>query len=139
MCPGDTDSLPLFSRRASLRQVHDGALVEVTDLSSQFYLSPADVGNKTRSQASTPKLAELNPYVKVSEAGGDFDFNDDDALKQFSAVVLTGKSGGLRVRRHPACSLLIRASSTRSRRPSLRHQGHQARRSRLLVLPRQQH
>ncbi|KAJ2708175.1 E1 ubiquitin-activating protein [Coemansia sp. IMI 203386] len=45
--------------------LYDPAKVEVTDLSSQFFLHEEDVG-KPRAEVSAPRLAELNQYVPVS-------------------------------------------------------------------------
>ncbi|KAJ3103441.1 hypothetical protein HDU97_010187 [Phlyctochytrium planicorne] len=45
--------------------LNDTGLVELSDLSSQFYLTPQDVGKK-RAQACVSKLAELNNYVPVT-------------------------------------------------------------------------
>ena len=44
----------------------DPSLVELRDLTSNFYATEAHVGQVSRAEASAPKLAELNPYVKVS-------------------------------------------------------------------------
>jgi len=65
--------------------IHDAAKVTHTDLSSQFYLSEADVG-KNRAEVSTPKLAELNSYVPTSSHTGAL---TEDFVKGFSVVVLT--------------------------------------------------
>eukprot|EP00929_Paragymnodinium_shiwhaense_P113862 TRINITY_DN82152_c0_g1_i1.p1 TRINITY_DN82152_c0_g1~~TRINITY_DN82152_c0_g1_i1.p1 ORF type:complete len:1033 (-),score=202.21 TRINITY_DN82152_c0_g1_i1:151-3249(-) len=46
--------------------LHDDALVEMRDLGANFFLAEADVGKKTRAEASLAKLKELNPYVAVS-------------------------------------------------------------------------
>lgn len=43
----------------------DSTSVSWMDLSAQFYLTDKDLG-RTRAAASLPKLAELNPYVRVS-------------------------------------------------------------------------
>ena len=45
--------------------IYDPVITKINDLSSNFYLSEEDVGNKFRDEASLHKLCELNPYVKV--------------------------------------------------------------------------
>ena len=45
--------------------LYDPTLVSINDLASNFYCREEDVGNKSRAEASIPKLQELNPYVKV--------------------------------------------------------------------------
>lgn len=45
--------------------VYDRAPVALPDLSSQFFLTPADVG-KPRDQVTAPRVAELNAYTPVS-------------------------------------------------------------------------
>ena len=46
--------------------LYDPTLVSINDLASNFYCREEDVGNKSRANASIPKLQELNPYVKVN-------------------------------------------------------------------------
>jgi len=46
--------------------LHDDAKVEARDLGANFCLSDADVGRRTRAEASLAHLAQLNPYVAVS-------------------------------------------------------------------------
>ena len=46
----------------------DDIIVTYPDLSTNFYLTKADVGNHTRSQCCIQKLAELNPYVHVTQS-----------------------------------------------------------------------
>lgn len=55
------------------------------DLSSNFYCTPADVGTKTRAEASITKLRELNPYVKVNMVTG----NPSDHIPNYSIVAVT--------------------------------------------------
>ncbi|OMJ66711.1 hypothetical protein SteCoe_36353 [Stentor coeruleus] len=43
----------------------DNTIVDIKDLCSNFYLTPQDIGTKTRAKASIDKLQELNPHVKV--------------------------------------------------------------------------
>lgn len=65
--------------------IHDPDIIEKKYLSSQFFLSEGDVG-KNCAEASSPKLAELNSYVKVDVLEGDL---TDDAILNFQVVVLT--------------------------------------------------
>lgn len=44
--------------------LYDPTTTEIADLSSQFFLTPADVG-KPRDAATVPRVAELNAYVPV--------------------------------------------------------------------------
>eukprot|EP00164_Ancoracysta_twista_P001544 GFYU01002025.1.p1 GENE.GFYU01002025.1~~GFYU01002025.1.p1 ORF type:complete len:1022 (+),score=376.66 GFYU01002025.1:139-3066(+) len=62
----------------------DNEPTSLLDLSSQFYLTEADVG-KPRAQASHLKLAELNQYVKVNCHQGDL---SEDVLKAHGVVVM---------------------------------------------------
>ncbi|KAI8872869.1 ubiquitin-activating enzyme E1 [Ramicandelaber brevisporus] len=66
--------------------IYDPATVELADLSSQFFLTEADVGVRTRAEASLPRLAELNRYVPVSILNGEL---DAAAISSFRVVVLT--------------------------------------------------
>lgn len=61
---------------------------QLQDLSSQFYLSDADIG-RNRAEASCNKLAELNNYVRTSSYAGEL---TEDFLRQFRVVVLTNAS-----------------------------------------------
>ncbi|PWI71558.1 hypothetical protein PCL_11652 [Purpureocillium lilacinum] len=68
--------------------LYDPAPVQLADLSSQFFLTPADVG-KPRDEVTAPRVAELNQYtpVKVHQSVG-----LDENLAQFDkyqVVVLT--------------------------------------------------
>ncbi|KAJ3293322.1 hypothetical protein HDU79_000431 [Rhizoclosmatium sp. JEL0117] len=65
--------------------LHDRGHVEITDLSSQFYLNHSDVG-KPRAQATVARLAELNSYVPVSVYEGDL---TEAELLKYQVVVLT--------------------------------------------------
>lgn len=69
--------------------VHDPAPVVLPDLSSQFFLTPADVG-QPRDEVTAPRIAELNAYtpVKVHQSA-----SIDENLSQYDKyqiVVLTG-------------------------------------------------
>lgn len=44
--------------------LYDPAKTELPDLSSQFFLTPEDVG-KPRDEVTVPRVAELNAYVPV--------------------------------------------------------------------------
>lgn len=44
--------------------LYDPAPIALPDLSSQFFLTPDDVG-KPRDQVTTPRVAELNAYTPV--------------------------------------------------------------------------
>ncbi|EDQ87461.1 uncharacterized protein MONBRDRAFT_33365 [Monosiga brevicollis MX1] len=65
--------------------IHDPKVVEIRDLSSQFFLKEEDVG-KTRAAASAPHLSELNSYVPVTAYEGEL---TDDFVAKFQVVVLT--------------------------------------------------
>lgn len=58
------------------------------DLSSQFYLTPADIG-KPRAAVSAPRVAELNPYVPVSVHESQSLTSDLSQLSKYQCVVLT--------------------------------------------------
>lgn len=66
--------------------LHDPKPTELTDLSSQFFLTTEDIG-KPRDKATAAKLAELNQYVPVKVLEGDI--LDETTLSQFQVVVLT--------------------------------------------------
>ncbi|KAF4959636.1 hypothetical protein FGADI_1559 [Fusarium gaditjirri] len=68
--------------------LYDPAPVQIADLSSQFFLTPSDVG-KPRDEVTVPRVAELNAYtpVKLHQSPG-----LDSELSQFDkyqVVVLT--------------------------------------------------
>jgi len=68
--------------------LYDPKPAALADLSSQFFLTPADVG-KPRASVTVPKVSELNPYTPVKEySGGDLT-SDLSQLKQFQVIVLT--------------------------------------------------
>ncbi|KAG7415530.1 hypothetical protein ACKAV7_006475 [Fusarium commune] len=71
--------------------LYDPAPVRIADLSSQFFLTPSDVG-KPRDEVTVPRVAELNAYtpVKLHQSPG-----LDGELSQFDkyqVVVLTNAS-----------------------------------------------
>ena len=64
---------------------------KISDLSSQFFLHPEDVG-KPRAAVTIPRVAELNAYTPVSEHPGKSLTEDLESLQKYSVVVLTGAS-----------------------------------------------
>ena len=66
--------------------LHDTAAVALSDLSSQFYLTPEDVG-KNRAAASQAKLHELNSAVAVTASS-------DAITEAFLAKFHVSSSGG---------------------------------------------
>ncbi|XP_023231917.1 ubiquitin-like modifier-activating enzyme 1 isoform X2 [Centruroides sculpturatus] len=67
--------------------IHDTKNCELSDLSSQYYLTEEDVG-KNRAEVCRSKLAELNPYVSVSLHTGEL----REIIQKFKVVVLTESS-----------------------------------------------
>lgn len=67
--------------------LHDTVATSLVDLSSQFFLSEADVG-RNRAEACAAKLAELNPSVVVSTRQADLDAGPLDFLLEFQCVLL---------------------------------------------------
>ncbi|KAK6705827.1 E1 ubiquitin-activating protein [Fusarium graminearum] len=68
--------------------LYDPAPVQIADLSSQFFLTPSDVG-KPRDEVTVPRVAELNAYtpVKLHQSPGlDGDLSQFD---KYQVVVLT--------------------------------------------------
>jgi len=65
--------------------LYDPAPVQISDLSTQFFLTEADVG-KPRAAVSQPHLAELNQYVPVHVSDGQLQLED---LKKYKCVVVT--------------------------------------------------
>jgi len=51
-------------------RLHDDAEASFMDLSSQFYLSEADIG-KNRAMVCLPKMKELNNYVETTASEGE--------------------------------------------------------------------
>lgn len=68
--------------------LHDTGSVELSDLSSQFFLRADDVG-KNRAQVSLPRISELNSYVRMSVHTEKL---TENFLGQFQVVVLTESS-----------------------------------------------
>lgn len=63
----------------------------ISDLSSQFFLHPDDVG-KPRAAVTVPRVAELNAYTPVSEHPTQCLTEDLSQLRRYQVVVLTGTS-----------------------------------------------
>ncbi|CAI9628008.1 unnamed protein product [Alternaria burnsii] len=68
--------------------LYDPKPAALADLSSQFFLTPADVG-KPRASVTVPRVSELNPYTPVQEFSGKDLTSDLSQLKQFQVIVLT--------------------------------------------------
>lgn len=68
--------------------LHDQADVQLSDLSSQFFLTEADLGKK-RAAACFQKACELNTYVHMRMETGEL---SEDLIKEHSVIVLTGSS-----------------------------------------------
>jgi len=64
----------------------DNRLVEMSDLSSQFYLAESDIGQQ-RASSCAEKLACLNSYVPVSVIDGNLE-SDLNFIQRFQVVVL---------------------------------------------------
>eukprot|EP01055_Gregarina_sp_Pseudo9_P002956 Gregarina_sp_Pseudo_9__2955@NODE_316_length_3184_cov_7_324006_g297_i0_p1_GENE_NODE_316_length_3184_cov_7_324006_g297_i0NODE_316_length_3184_cov_7_324006_g297_i0_p1_ORF_typecomplete_len1045_score298_68ThiF/PF00899_21/1_6e38ThiF/PF00899_21/2_1e66UBA_e1_thiolCys/PF10585_9/1e56E1_FCCH/PF16190_5/5_5e03E1_FCCH/PF16190_5/1_5e18E1_FCCH/PF16190_5/7_8e02E1_FCCH/PF16190_5/1_3e04E1_4HB/PF16191_5/1_9e18E1_UFD/PF09358_10/2_4e13Shikimate_DH/PF01488_20/0_91Shikimate_DH/PF01488_20/9Pyr_redox_2/PF07992_14/2_8e03P len=65
--------------------IHDDTIVDQADLASNFYLTQADVGTKTRSEASVEGLKNLNSYVDVKIHRG---ILDKKVIAQHDCVVV---------------------------------------------------
>ena len=63
--------------------------VATSDLASQFFLRPNDVG-KPRASVTVPRIAELNAYTPVSQYQGTCLTENLETLKRYQVVVLTG-------------------------------------------------
>merc|ERR1712232_1136272 len=71
--------------------LYDPTTVAINDLSSNFYLSEADVGKKTRAEGTVTQLKELNPYVDVAVTPT---FTEADVSK-YSIICVTENFVGL--------------------------------------------
>ena len=69
----------------------DPSPAALSDLSSQFFLHPEDVG-KPRATVTAPRVAELNAYTPVSVHEADSLLENLDALKKYQVVVLTNQT-----------------------------------------------
>jgi len=74
--------------------IHDQASVEMSDLSSQFYLTEADIG-KNRAEACFAKASELNTYVNMNVETGEL---SESLIKSHSVVVVCGASQQLQTK-----------------------------------------
>ncbi|KAL9022745.1 MAG: hypothetical protein Q9185_000007 [Variospora sp. 1 TL-2023] len=63
----------------------------ISDLSSQFFLHPDDVG-KPRAAVTAPRVAELNAYTPVSVHSSKSLTDNLEDLRQYQVIVLTGAS-----------------------------------------------
>lgn len=68
--------------------LHDEINCSIKDLSTQFYLTEADIG-KNRAEACCKKLSELNNYVPTRPYTGPL---DENFITKFRVVVLTASS-----------------------------------------------
>ena len=66
--------------------LYDPTIVQIQDLSANFYLCEADVDEETRADACLAKLKALNPYVDVSVLE---EFSGVDDLMGYDVVVVT--------------------------------------------------
>ena len=69
--------------------LYDPAPATISDLSSQFFLHPEDVG-KPRAEVTVPRVAELNAYTPVSIYPSQSLTSDLNQLRNYQVVVLTG-------------------------------------------------
>ena len=68
--------------------LYDPTPASLSDLSSQFFLHPEDVG-KPRAEVTAPRVAELNTYTPVSVYSSKSLTSDLSQLEQYQVVVLT--------------------------------------------------
>lgn len=68
--------------------LYDPQPAKISDLSSQFFLHPEDVG-KPRAAVTVPRVSELNPYTPVTEAPFKSLTADLSLLSRYKVVVLT--------------------------------------------------
>ena len=71
--------------------LYDPRPVQISDLSSQFFLRPEDVG-KPKAAVTAPRVSELNPYTPVDihiTSSGKPIASDLEQLKRYQVVVLT--------------------------------------------------
>jgi len=79
--------------------IHDDEPATYLDLSSQFFLSPSDIG-KPRARCCLEKLRALNNYVQVNLHEGNI---EESLLKQFQVVVATHQPLELMLRVNDFC------------------------------------
>ncbi|KAB8627246.1 hypothetical protein FH972_026079 [Carpinus fangiana] len=68
--------------------LYDPRPAAIADLSSQFFLQPADVG-KPRADVTAPRVSELNPYTPVGVHPSDSLTSDLTQLSKYQCIVLT--------------------------------------------------
>ncbi|KAL8633806.1 hypothetical protein Q9189_000542 [Teloschistes chrysophthalmus] len=71
--------------------LYDPEPAAISDLSSQFFLHPEDVG-KPRAAVTAPRVAELNAYTPISVHPSKSLAENLDDLRKYQVVVLTGCS-----------------------------------------------
>ncbi|KAJ9644458.1 E1 ubiquitin-activating protein [Coniosporium tulheliwenetii] len=68
--------------------LYDPRPATLSDLSSQFFLTPNDIG-QPRAAVTAPRVSELNPYTPVSVHPSDNLTSDLSQLQKYQVVVLT--------------------------------------------------
>ncbi|KYK59070.1 hypothetical protein DCS_00197 [Drechmeria coniospora] len=68
--------------------LYDPAPARIADLSSQFFLSPSDVG-KPRDEVTAPRVAELNAYTPVNVHQSPGLGSNPEQFEKYQVVVLT--------------------------------------------------
>ncbi|KZF23266.1 putative poly(A) RNA transport protein [Xylona heveae TC161] len=71
--------------------LYDPVPTSIADLSSQFFLHPADVG-QPRASATAPRISELNPYTPIGVHPSNDLTSDLTQLSRYQVVVLTQTS-----------------------------------------------
>ncbi|KAL8764975.1 MAG: hypothetical protein Q9194_006746 [Teloschistes cf. exilis] len=71
--------------------LHDPEPAAISDLSSQFFLHPEDVG-KPRADVTAPRVTELNAYTPISVHPSKSLTENLDDLRKYQVIVLTGCS-----------------------------------------------
>jgi len=80
--------------------LYDNEVVQIQDLSSQFYLSADQVGKVKRAEACYQKVVDLNSYVRTNLHTGEL---TEEFLKQFNVVVLTNQPLSLQIKINEFC------------------------------------
>uniref|UniRef100_A0A1I8FSU1 ThiF domain-containing protein n=1 Tax=Macrostomum lignano TaxID=282301 RepID=A0A1I8FSU1_9PLAT len=89
-----------------LLAVQDSRLCTAEDLGDQFFVTADDVANgAARDSASCPRLAELNPYVRIERHSGNVELPDESLgyIAEFDCVALVGASVDAQRRVSAAC------------------------------------
>lgn len=84
--------------------LYDPAPVQLADLSSQFFLTPYDVG-KPRDEVTAPRVAELNAYtpIKVHQSSGyDFPLGTRSWVEHIRLTYMQARRQPLPVRQIPS-------------------------------------